>query len=272
MTRLQSELHRLYLPRSQAHSEDDARSSALIDPSGCVRAMVMTLTRPPSWELLSKVWRGVQADLGLPAPAIAVSGIDGLQLWFSLAEPITAEKAHAFLDALRARFLPDVDARRFKLMPAVDALDLHPQRHAALVPAQHEPTGNWSAFVAADLAPVFADTPWLDIPPSEEGQATLLRSLGTVPPAVFEAAWTQLGLSGDAPISNPASEPTLKPAPQRAAQAAAQPQAGSTAADDDAKRFLLRVMNDDSVPLALRVEAAKALLQHSNNPRPAPGG
>jgi hypothetical protein len=36
----------------------------------------------------------------------------------------------------------------------------------------------------------------------------------------------------------------------------------------DPKRFLLQVMNDDSAPLALRVEAAKALLQHSVDLRP----
>ena len=167
MNRLQSELHRLYLPRSQAHVETDAQSSALIDP------------------ILSRVWHDVQTELELPAPAIAVSGVDGLQLWFSLAEPITASQAHAFLDSLRARFLPDIDARRIRLMPASDASALHPERHAQLVPARQEQTGNWSAFVAADLAPVFADTPWLDIPPNEEGQATLLRGLDMMKPAVF---------------------------------------------------------------------------------------
>jgi len=256
MTRLQSELHRLYLARLQADSQDDAQASPLIDPSGRVRAMVMTLTRPPSWELLSKVWRGAQADLALPAPAIAVSGVDGLQLWFSLAEPVAAARARAFLDALRARFLPDVDARRVELMPAADVSALQPPQHAALVPALHEPTGNWSAFVAADLAPVFADTPWLDIAPSEEGQATLLRGLSTMTPAMFEAALKQLGVGADSPLS----QLTRQPAPQ--------PHAGSNAADEDPKRFLLRVMNDDSAPLALRIEAAKALLQHSNGHRP----
>jgi hypothetical protein len=35
----------------------------------------------------------------------------------------------------------------------------------------------------------------------------------------------------------------------------------------DPERFLLQVMNDDTVSLALRIEAAKALLQHSNGDR-----
>ena len=191
MNRLQSELHRLYLPLSQAHLEADAQSSALIDARGMVRALVMEMTRPPSWELLSRVWRGVQTELELPAPAIAVSGVDGLQLWFSLAEPIEAWQANAFLESLRLRFLPDTDAKRIRLMPAADASALQPERHARQVPALQEQTGNWSAFVAADLAPVFADTPWLDIAPNEEGQATLLRGLETMKPAVFEEALKQ---------------------------------------------------------------------------------
>ena len=253
MNRLHSELQRLYLPRSQAHVEDDAQRSALIDPLGRVRALVMELTRPPSWELLSKVWHGVQAELELPAPAIAVSGIDGLQLWFSLAEPIAASQGQLFLESLRARFLPDIDARRIRLMPAFDASVQHPERHARLVPALQEQTGNWSAFVAADLAPIFADTPWLDIAPNEEGQATLLRGLGTMKPAVFEEALKRLGptTSADVPLT--------------------QEQSVTATAEADPKRFLLRVMNDESVALTLRIEAAKALLQRSDERRPRQG-
>ena len=250
MNRLQSELHRLYLARSPAHGEADAQSSALIEPSNRVRAMVMELTRPPSWELLSRVWQGVQSELELPAPAIAVSGIDGLQLWFSLAEPVAASQAHAFLESLRARFLPDIDPKRVRLMPAADASAPHPERHARLVPALQEQTGNWSAFLAADLAPIFADTPWLDIAPNEEGQATLLRGLETMKPAAFDEALKRLG-----PIATSITAlPHLQPV--------------TATADEDPERFLRRVMNDDSVALALRIEAAKALLLHSDEHRP----
>ena len=235
MTRLQSELNRLYLPPPQAHSEDDAQSSAPINSSGRVRALVIEMTRPPSWEVLSRIWRGVQAELELPAPAIAVSGTEGLQLWFSLAEPIAVSQAHAFLDGLRVRFVPDIEPDRFRLMPA------------GRVPARQETTGNWSAFVAPDLAPVFGDTPWLDIPPNEEGQAALLRGLAMVDRLAFEAAVKRLGPSAEARVT------PVTPITQ------AQPLA--VLADEDPRRFLLRVMNDDSVALALRIEAAKALLQ-----------
>jgi hypothetical protein len=260
MNRLQSELHRLYLPRSQSHREDDTQPWALIEPQGMVRAMVLELTRPPSWEVLSRVWYGVQTELELPAPAIAVSGIGGLQLWFSLAEPIAASQAHAFLESLRARFLPDIESKRLCLMPASDASALHPQRHARRVPARQEQTGNWSAFVAADLAPIFADTPWLDIAPNEEGQAALLRGLETMKQAVFEAALKRLG-----PGTHPS--PAIDTMTTSIEASLSQSQPVTSAADEDPKRFLLRVMNDDTVALALRIEAAKALLQHSNEHR-----
>ena len=41
----------------------------------------------------------------------------------------------------------------------------------------------------------------------------------------------------------------------------------AAAASADALQFLLQVMNDDTVALALRVEAAKALLQHASDAR-----
>ncbi len=254
MNRLQSELHRLYLIRSAADAEGSASSAALIDRSGAVRALVIELARPASWEVLAKVWRGVQTELELPAPAIAVSGTDGLQLWFSLAEPVAAARAHAFLEGLRVRFLPDIAAHRIRLLPAPDASALQPQGHARGVPARQAPGENWSAFVAPDLAPVFADTPWLDVAPSEEGQAALLHGFEVTKPAAFEAALQRLGAGAPPAHSIAAVAPDT-------ARARADDRPPAAGADADPRRFLLKVMNDDTVALALRIEAAKALLQ-----------
>lgn len=252
MNRLQSELHRLYLTRSAPDAEGNASSSPLIDPSGAVRALVIELARPASWEVLARVWHGVQSELELPAPAIAVSGTDGLQLWFALAEPVAAARAHAFLDGLRSRFLPDIAAHRIRLLPAPDASALQPQGHARLVPALQAPGENWSAFVAPDLAPVFADTPWLDVAPNEEGQAALLHGLAATKPAAFEAALQRLG-AGAQPAHSIAGT-----APEHTNDRPA-----IAGADADPEQFLLRVMTDDTLALALRIEAAKALLQHA---------
>ena len=227
MNRLQSELNRLYRVQPQADAGDS------------VRAMVLELTRPPSWEPLSNVWRGVQAELELPAPAIAVSGTDGLQLWFSLAEPVAAGRARTFLDRVRQRFLPEIDPSRVRLM-----------LQAPQVPAEQGQSGNWSAFVAPDLAPVFDDAPWLDIAPNDEGQASLLSVIEVAKPAVFEAAMRRLDAVDQAPVASRLDD--RRPPPH----------AEAVSCDAEARRFLRQVMHDETVALALRIEAAKALLQH----------
>ncbi|HEY8879373.1 MAG TPA: hypothetical protein VIN03_17515 [Roseateles sp.] len=225
MNRLQSELQRLYLMPS-------ADPDRLVGAEGEVRALVMELARPADWEPLARVWRGVQLDLQLPAPAIAVSGSDGLQLWFSLQQPVGARRAAAFLAQLQSRYLADVAPARLRLLPSAT----EPVTHAALVPAEQQASGNWSAFVAPDLAPVFTDTPWLDIPPGIEGQADLLAKLESIKPAAFDAIVQPLPTEAPAPAPQPADAPV------------------------DPKRFLQRVMTDETVALALRIEAAKALL------------
>ena len=118
MNRLQSEWQRLYL----AHSPESApltpstacatdspasaptpptpgdamteaaagNTPSLVTPGGRVRALVLELGRPADWDALLAVWQGVQADLALPAPTIAVSGTDAYQLWFSVAQKCCA--------------------------------------------------------------------------------------------------------------------------------------------------------------------------------------
>jgi hypothetical protein len=229
MTRLQSELNRLYLA-----AQGDAAAS-WFDAQGRVRALVLEAAQPATWETLARVWQGVQAELDLPAPAIAVSGTDGLQLWFSLEAPIDVATGHAFLDALRTRWLADVAPARVRLLP-----DPAAPRPLPPVPAPQADEDHWSAFVAPDLAAIFSETPWLDVEPGEEGQAALLRGLQSIKGTVFAEALARLRTgAGDA----------LAPAPM------------TTSATDDPRAFLVRVMNDESVPLALRIEAAKALLR-----------
>jgi hypothetical protein len=258
MNRLQSELHRLYLPRVAVDALHEPSSSFLIDPFDRTRTMVLEVTRPPSWELLGRVWLGVQTELELPAPGIAVSGSDGLQLWFSLVDAIAVAQAHAFLEALRSRFLPEVERERMRLMPASEASVLDQALHAALAPAPQASTGHWSAFVSSDLAAVFVDTPWLDIPPGDEGQAALLRGLESVSAAAFEAACRRLERDAAATASAPDAASDLG---RRSERPAPSTRAGSAAeAGDEPRRFLLRVMNDESVPMALRIEAAKSLM------------
>ncbi len=224
MNRLLTELQRLYAPTAP----DNAPAE------GQVRALLLELARPADWDALGAVWRGVQADLELPAPAIAVNGVDGYQLWFSLAEPVPAAQALDFLEGLRRRYLGGIAAQRLRLETVAQEL-----------PPRQLPSGLWSALLAPDLAPVFADEPWLDTEPGAEGQADLLCRLQPIKSADFRAALERLAPDTPAP---------------RVDTASAAPAPSADAGQDAPRRFLLGVMNDASAPLHLRIEAAKALL------------
>jgi hypothetical protein len=228
----QFELDRLY-GRGTSAAHDAAPSTA----KG-VRAFVLELRPPAGWAQLSSVWTGVQSDLGFPPPAIAVSGVDATQLWFSLASPILPSAGELFLQGRRARYLPHVGLIHVRLI--ADAAQL------PSAPPLEISSDRWSAFVAPDLASVFADTPWLDLPPNDEGQAALLRVLEPIRQVAFEAALSQLGVVEEVPADS--KLPGLPEVP------------AFEQADVEAERFLRGVMNDESVPMALRIEAAEGLL------------
>lgn len=254
MNRLQSEFRRLYLPPAVAACADPQDAGAsLIGSDGRVRALVIELADPADWEPLAPLWRGVQTDLDLPAPAIAVSGGHGLQLWFSLAEAVDVGTAQAFLQALQRHHLGALPQRRLRLLPRV-AGEGAAIEHAARLPAQQPENGLWSAFIAPDLAPLFSDAPWLDVPPGDDGQANLLAALVSIRPAQFGAALARLQAGPALPA--PAATAVVAPAPSAPSEAGA----GPTEAFDDPRDFLRAVMNDPGVALALRIEAARALL------------
>ena len=231
--RLLSELTRLYAAPDRPLPTATAQGSA---PG--LRALALGLTRPADWAVLAPLWRGVQHEWNWPAPGIAVGGDGhGLQLWFSLAPSVSLTEAHALLDRLQRRWLPDVARERLWCWPSADG-PATPGLPPVLPPQRLGPE-QWSAFVAPDLAAVFGDAPWLDLPPGEDAQADLLAKLGSVPAADLDRA--------------------LRPAESAHAAEPAAPPAGP-APHPTARAFLTAVMNDPSVALALRIEAAKALL------------
>lgn len=234
MPRLQAELHRLYLPHDAQSDGQDAAAETirLVDVDGCVRAMVVELAQQAGWAGVAALWQGVQDDFDLPAPAIAVSGVDGYQLWFSLAEPVPLAQALAFLQDLRQRYLGAIAAKHLRIKPQADDSAPGLGQSIKRVPAVQGESGHWSAFVAPGLAGMFADEPWLDMPPSPEAQAKLLSQVASIQPAELRLAQERL---------RPADAP-------REAQ--------------DPKRFLLAVMNDPATDIPLRIEAAKALLPY----------
>ncbi|ANH67579.1 hypothetical protein [Mitsuaria sp. 7] len=224
MSRLATEFQRLYAAGSE----------------GSVRSFVLDVGRPSDWELLGTVWRGVQLDLSLPAPGIAIAGENSYQLWFSLGHGCSPDEARTFFDGLKSRYLNGVAASRIRCLTEPPA-----------VPAEVK-EGQWSAFVAPDLAPVFVEATWLDIPPGVEGQADLLKTLKSITPQEWAAAMGQL-----APAPQDLALTTASPGPQvSAATSSYSPATRFT----DPRAFLLQVMNDATVPMALRIEAARALM------------
>lgn len=245
MDRLQDQFDRLFLMDGVFPGEAAVQPAAEV----LVRLLVLGVRGPADWPTLAAVWRGVQADLDLPAPAIAVNGVDAFELWFSLSDPLRAETGAAFLGALCHRYLAEVAPARCRLWPSPDpGLQVEPAR----IPQWHTETARWSAFVAPDLAAVFGDDPSLDIPPGDDAQADLLSRLRPVSGAEFQLAMAQL---------TPEPSPFLPVIPsQRPAVVSGPAPAGTLHRHDDPRQFLLEVMNDSSVTMALRIEAAKALL------------
>lgn len=251
MSRLLSELRRLYgLDAGPA----SATTPTLVDAEGRTRTLVIELARPADWGALARLWEGLQADLDWPAPSIAINGRDGLQLWVSLADPVTAAQAGALLSALVARYLADVPAQRVTQWPGRAESGVA-WRHVDPVPREH-PGGQWSAFVSPGLAPVFADTPWLDIPPGEDGQADLLSGLKSVGGQQLREAVASL-------VGECREDAVAQAVPPAASLDGARAPSGP---QSEPHRFLLQVMNDERVDMALRIEAAKALLPYASNP------
>lgn len=246
MTRLNTEFARLYgAPDSLA---TDAKTGTHA-PADAVKAMVLELARPADWSVLSTVWRAVQSELELPAPAIAISGRDGLQLWFSVVQPVRSSEAADFLAALRQQYLAAIPDSRVGLYPSHTSLAAGNAEPARAVPAVDAHTGHWSAFVSSDLASVFGDEPWLDIPPNRDQQADILSRLSPITLPQWQEALVRLH----------AARHKVEPL---AATVAATLGSVSDMQAQSPKAFLMWVMNDPSVALRDRIEAAKALLPY----------
>lgn len=242
MNRLENEWKRLFAPGPEVPAGTPCHD--LVGPAGQVRALVVELGRPADWRPLARLWESVQTDLGWPAPAIAVNGRDAFQLWMPLSAPVSAIEARAVLECLRQRYLSDVKPQRIVLWPAVDGDTV---RHTEPVPQEIVAGQAWSAFVAPDLAAVFGDEPALDLPPGADAQADLLARIDLLAVQLARRLLAEPVVQPGDGGSVPAHAETVLPD-------------RSVPGITDPRAFLLSVMNDDSVVMALRIEAAKALL------------
>lgn len=168
MQKLNAELSRLYLA----------------SPEGGTRSISLAFRKLAGdgeaghWERLCTVANALQAQSGLPAPAVSVSGDGAFGLWLSLEQPITVAQAQEF-----ARLVcPGADAAAGPLPPCLN-----------------QASGKWAAFIHPGMGASFAGDEGLDVQPSEAGQLALLEGLESIGPALFAQALEQLRQSAGAP-------------------------------------------------------------------------
>lgn len=221
---------------------------SLLGAEQSVRAMVLSVERVSDWEAVASVFHGVQNDLDLPAPAIAVSGNKGFGIWFSLADSLSLDDAKSFLTALCHEYLADIAGAKLELLPSEAATLL------ALVPAFQPLSGKWSAFIDPSMGSMFIDEPGLDMAPNMDRQAEMLAGLRSITRSEFQQALSRLQAM---------QAERLEQADVMAQVSASRCLPGGPCDSyQDPRNFLLAVMNDTGVTIEHRVEAAKALLPY----------
>ena len=167
----------------------------LASAGGATRAVVVPFPKTSDgehWSRLCAVANAMQAELGLPAPAVSTSGIDGYALWLSLESPVPVSQVQQFLAALRRTYFPGIEDG---------------PEQPALPPCLHPETGKWTAFIHPGMGASFADESGLEMAPPLAGQAALLGSVHSATAAQFAQALELL-----VPTSSPKAT-NLAPAP-----------------------------------------------------------
>jgi hypothetical protein len=270
MTRLLDELQRLYFPApwcgrvgagnalpiqelsaaalAQGLAGEAPVQLALASGEGSVRGMVLRFTRRGDWPRVAELYQSLQEELELPAPAIAASADDGYLLWLSLVEATPVPVARNFLAALCTRYLADLPPAAIAMLPGAGS----ESGLVGLVPALHGANGKWSAFIDPGMGSMFIDESGLDMAPNLERQAEMLAGLRSISPAALQRAQHLLAAAVAPVPAAAASNPPGSPA-----------SATLSATFTDAQSFLLAVINDPSVSLSQRIEAATALLPYT---------
>jgi hypothetical protein len=232
----------------------------LVNSDGMVRAMVLGFERATDWDLVAKLYQGIQEDFELPAPAVSISGQAGYQLWLSLAECIPVAEARLFIDALRRKYLIDIPLAKLRFSPDAGAASL-----VNLVPALHEASGKWSAFIDPSMGAMFVDEPGLSMAPNMDRQADMLAGLKSMKAVDFQRALNSLQSEAEANARLPeqsAVESGVFPSAPDLGRMRSTLNVGNNYTDP--KTFLLAVMNDASASPGQRIKAAKALLPYFN--------
>jgi hypothetical protein len=217
MEKLIAELTRLYLAPEAVTREALAQhilgqttlAIKLTTADGLVRALAITFRKAfgdgetGHWERLCKVANALQADLGLPTPAVSIDGASAYRLWLSLETPVPADQAQDFLTFLRQAYFPE-----YELAPDAATAPVY------LPPCLNPRSGKWAAFIHPGMGASFAEESGLEVTPPLSAQVGFLEGLDSIDAEQFRQALRKL-------------EPRQAPAP-----ASARAEAVSTAALD----------------------------------------
>jgi hypothetical protein len=191
INKLISELRRLYLLNDQRYDDESlarhlrGETTLAIDlanADGFTRALVIDFHKAPGeqhWTRLCDVANALQTELGLPAPAVSVSGGDSYRLWLSLASPLTTAQARQFLALLHKAYFED---ERINL--GHNTLEIPP--------CQHNATGLWAAFINPGMGASFAEELGLEMQPPVAAQAAFLEGLQSIGDLEFKQALDRL--------------------------------------------------------------------------------
>lgn len=229
-------------------------SLELLDGSGMARLLLLDFRRAADWPAVDRLYQVLRDELDLPPPAVSVSGLAGYRLWFSLLEPVPQVQALAFLEALRQRYLSDLPPVCVESRPS--GRELGP---VDLVPARHEESGKWSAFIDPSMGSMFIDEPGLEMVPNLERQADMLAPLLSIKSEDFTRALAFLQAPPAVALASSLPVEAVAVAPPRGEPTCLLNVGGSFS---DPRSFLLAVMNDQSAGADQRIEAAKALLPY----------
>jgi len=131
------------------------------------------------WAHLCDVANALQTELGLPAPAVSVSGGECYRLWLSLAQPVTEAQAKQFLALLHKAYFED------------EEIDFGRSR-VDLPPAQNRTTGLWAAFINPSMGGALAEDLGLEMAPPDAAQAAFLEGLVSISEEEYQQALATL--------------------------------------------------------------------------------
>ncbi|MCS0589743.1 hypothetical protein ACFQ09_13460 [Massilia norwichensis] len=189
------------------------------------------------WDRLCEVANALQADLGLPAPAVSIDGASAYRLWLSLETPVPAGEAQEFLELLQQTYF-----RQTELAPDAATAPVY------LPPCLNPRSGKWAAFIHPGMGASFAEESGLEVAPPLAGQAAFLEGLDSIADEQFREALHKLeqrnrpataaapampepvsSVAADALVAEPFS---LQPPPQAPAKAPAKPKAAPASPPD----------------------------------------